>query len=288
MAWRIMAKNNKNSMEINDEEMSSWWSKICRYLIALNIIPVFRNSIGDIRFSWISCRTFLFLMASYFPSVTIVILILIQSDFVEEYIEKSTLIYLKFEILIIILSFFIMFALAPIQVLCLCKPYVKLQSISMSKSLKFLKKDDLLELLPANIISTGFVAFIYAHYMEVCHLIDNDNSVTCFTNLFLAPLCFLYLGVFFLVISYFIVLIWLRHIEEKFTKNDVPNKIDWAEDCVKLYNKLEKSMGAYFLVYFTQSQVLWILLLFLAMSLAISNNGFSTSSILMHSLGIYL
>ena len=178
-------------------------SRICRYLIALNIIPVYRNSLGDIRFSWISCRTFLFLMASYFPSVTIVILILIQSDFVEEYIEKSTLIYLKFEILIIILSFFIMFALAPIQVLCLCKPYVKLQSISMSKSLKFLKKDDLLELLPANIISTGFVAFIYAHYMEVCHLIDNDNSVTCFTNLFLAPLCFLYLGVFFLVISYF-------------------------------------------------------------------------------------
>ena len=266
----------------------STWAKITRFFIAVNIFPIYRKNCEEIRFSWLSFRTFLFLVLSYMPFVVIVVSVWTQYDFWSEYIEKSTSIYLKFEIMIIWISLVITFVLSPIQVLFLCHPFIKLQDISMSTSLKSFSNIQLLELLPANLISGGFIAFCYAHYMEVCKLVENTNHGTCFANILVVPLFLTFYGMVFLAIPYFIALIWLQNIEEQFKckcKN-VTNKLQWAEKCIKLYQQLEHSLGSYFLVYFTQSQFIWIILFFFAISLAISDNGFSRMSVLMHSLGI--
>ena len=105
------------------------------------------------------------------------------------------------------------------------------------------------------------------------------------SNTIYLPKWFIQCSVVFLLISYNTVYVWLQHIEEIFTRQNVANKIEWAEQCMKIYSRLEQFMGPYFFLWATQSQLVWTILFFLAISLAISNTGFSTISVLMHSLG---
>ena len=274
--------------KLKSKTKMSMWSKFTRILIILNIFPIYRNNFGNIRFSWLSFRTCLFLIVSYFPLLFIFVCLLTQYEFGTEYIEKSTKIYVKFEILVILVSLTFVYLLSPLQILYLCKPFCKLQEISMDTSLSFVKKFDLLELIPANIISFGFTAFIYAHYMEVCKLIENSTFETCFTIVFMVPFFLIEYSIFFLAVAYYMVLVWFQNIEKIFQRKNVSNKIKWAEKCIMLYELLEQNMGTYFLVYFVQSQFIWIIVFFLAISLAISNSGFSMTSIIMHSLGSFV
>ena len=278
--------NRMKISKIDKKVEMSKFSKWTRILIAVNIIPLYRRIGEETRFSWFSFRTLLFLIGSYFPIGVITISLFIQSDFLSEYLNKICTVYLKFEVIVIVVSIIFLFLSSPIQVLCLCRLFSQLQEISMANSLKFLSKRDLLEVISANIIAAGFMAFVYAHYMEVCNVLDNITPGRCFVNVFLMPFAMIWYSVFFVVISYFMVLVWLQHIEEIFKRKNVVNKLKWADHCTKIYKKLEHNLGPYFFVYFTQSQIIWTILLFLAISLAISNNGFSTTSLLMHSLGM--
>ena len=271
--------------KIDEKEELSWFSRLTRFLISVNIIPVNRTHSEEIRFSWFSLRTLLFLTGSYLPIGIILFCFLFQYDFLVEYFEKSTTIYLKFEVIIIDLSVIFLFLSSPVQVLCLCRPFTELQEISMDKSLKFLNKIDLFQTFFGIAISFSFTAFLYAHYMEVCKLVENATPDQCFANVFVVPLFLIMYSVVFLLISYNTVYVWLQHIEEIFTRQNVANKIEWAEQCMKIYSRLEQFMGPYFFLWATQSQLVWTILFFLAISLAISNNGFSTISVLMHSLG---
>ena len=51
----------------------SIFAKLTRVLIAFNIIPVSRTNSEQIRFSWFSSKTFLFLIGSYSPLLVIFI-----------------------------------------------------------------------------------------------------------------------------------------------------------------------------------------------------------------------
>ena len=265
----------------------SRFAKFTRFLISINLIPVYKTNSGTIRFSWISIRTVLFLIGAYVPFGVIVFYIfIVGNEFWTDYWEKSTQIYLKFEVLIISIAPIFFFLSSPLHVLCLCRPLAEMQEITMDKSLKFLNKYDLLHLIPVDIIALGFVVFIYAYYMEVCTAVESATTDQCFTITFLVPFFLICCSILFCVIAYFMVLVWVQRIEEIFKQKNVANKIIWAENCTKLYKQLELYMGPYFFVCITQSQIIWTILCFLAMSLAISNNGFSTMSVLMHSLGM--
>ena len=124
--------------------------------------------------------------------------------------------------------------------------------------------------------------------MEVCKLIENSTFETCFTIVFMVPFFLIGYSIFFLAVAYYMVLVWFQNIEKIFQHKNVSNKIKWAEKCIMLYELLEQNMGTYFLVYFVQSQFIWIIVFFLALSLAISNSGFSMTSIIMHSLGNFV
>ena len=93
----------------------SFVAKFTRVLIAVNLVPVTRTNSEQIRFSWFSLRTFLFLIGSYSPLVVILIsLNIMQADFTAEYYEKSTKIYLKFVLDNVVIS--ICFLVFPNQI----------------------------------------------------------------------------------------------------------------------------------------------------------------------------
>ena len=91
----------------------------------------------------------------------------------------------------------------------------------------------------------GFKAFIYAHTMEVCDIMENVTIGRCYINVFLIPFCLLWYGVTLVAMTYMIALILIQNIEEKFKCKNPSNKIAWAEECICLYNQLEQSMGPY-------------------------------------------
>ena len=112
---------------------------------------------------------------------------------------------------------------------------------------------------------------------------------TIFIYVFLCPVLLILYSSFLISVPYYLVLVWLRNIEELFyCDQDVTDKVEWAEHCIKIYNKTEEHLGGYFLFYLTLSQFVWIILFYLGISLTISSNGFSTSSFILQSLGFRL
>ena len=123
--------------------------------------------------------------------------------------------------------------------------------------------------------------FTIGHYDGISKLLEGYSWEIIFIYVLLCPVFLLLYTAFFISVS-----VWLRNIEDLFHYDQEHlNKIEWAEDCVKIYNKMEIHFGVYFLFYFTMSQFIWTILFYLAISLAISNNGFSTESVLLQSLG---
>ena len=128
--------------------------------------------------------------------------------------------------------------------------------------------------------------FTIGHYDGISKLLEGYSWEIIFIYVLLCPVFLLLYTAFFISVSYCLVLVWLRNTEDLFHYNqEYLNKIEWAEVCIKIYNRMEIHFGVYFLFYFTMSQFIWTILFYLAISLAISNNGFSTESVLLQSLG---
>ena len=125
--------------------------------------------------------------------------------------------------------------------------------------------------------------------MGISELMGDYSWETSFIYVFLCPVLLIIYSSFLISVPYYLVLVWLRNIEELFCcDQDVTDKVEWAEYCVKIYNKTEEHLGGYFLFYFTLSQFVWIILFYLGISLTISSNGFSTASFMLQSLGFKL
>ena len=93
---------------------------------------------------------------------------------------------------------------------------------------------------------------------------------TIFIYVFLCPVLLILYSSFLISVPYYLVLVWLRNIEELFyCDQDVTDKVEWAEHCIKIYNKTEEHLGGYFLFYLTLSQFVWIILFYLGISLTI-------------------
>ena len=136
----------------SENEGKSFYAKVTQCLIKLNMFPVKMVSSMEAYFSLFSMRTSLYLIFSYLPFLAILIVWLAQIDFASEYFEKCSMFYTKFELMVFMVFLVIKFLSSPLFMISICKPLCRLQKITLSSSLRGLKKYDNIELFIGTIM----------------------------------------------------------------------------------------------------------------------------------------
>ena len=135
-----------------ENEEKSFYAKVTHCLIKLNMFPVKMVSSMEAHFSLFSMRTSFYLIFSYLPFLAILIVWLAQTDFASEYFEKCSMFYTKFELMVFMVFLVIKFLSSPLFMISICKPLCRLQKITLSSSLRGLKKYDNIELFIGTIM----------------------------------------------------------------------------------------------------------------------------------------
>ena len=278
-------------MEMNvphHRENLSSSAKLTRFLTKVNLIPISANeSYSEARFSVVSSRTFLYLLVTYLPYAVVGAIWIIFSDFSVEYFAKCKKFYVPFELLVFMLFLTIKFLSSPLFTICICKPFRDLREISMKSSLIGMTTRDIVEFnVGGLIIVSGYILQYISHYLAVAPLLENVSPTQSFLILIVCTSVLLVWSVSLISVPYIIVLIWLANIKQLFkTKDDELTSLEWAQTCIEVYQKMEDTLGVYFLYYFSLDQFFWICNIFLTLSLSIGDNSMSSSTIIMHSAG---
>ena len=126
-----------------DEISTSASAKMTRFLIRINLLPVYaRDNFEDVRFSWISLRTFVYLLMTYMPVTILVILFKVQPEFVAKYFEEVGKYYATIDIMAFFAFISIPLLLGPIFVLLVSEAFCQLKVITLRPSLKFMEWSD--------------------------------------------------------------------------------------------------------------------------------------------------
>ena len=120
-----------------------------RFLIRINLLPLYASkNYSEARFSWISCRTMMYLIMTYLPVILI------------EEISKH---YATTDVMALLYFYCGPVIVGPIGILLICEAVCQLKSITLKPSLKFLEWSD-------------FVAFLFG--LILCQY----NSITLHIN----------------------------------------------------------------------------------------------------------